>query len=854
MNIVQRIQALEGKHVESVVPNRPGQHFVGNWGFVRVLSVARSIESSSPTSTVLLAPQNQFLSGLHATRCPWGFLVKGDSSQIQVYLALPASGNVHNAWELRLASCFPGCEFSPVGNRLDLERQIASLDHVAALTGNPAVAASESTGSAVSAARLEALLRNMRGRQFAYLVVARPVKVEIIQESFNRLAAEERELVSNFQRRGSAEEQNHPQAKRCLELIRAACSNHELGLTIGMWDVQAHLRTRTAPDLFFGKQALHAALSGPGSRPQPIRVQSCSPQRSENAQSFYTRLNTNEAVTIAKLPEEELHGYRVREYVRFAVSGPIVGPSNGVDIGSVMDTGARTGNWFSVPLSDLTRHALVVGASGFGKTNTCQNLLVQLWKEYRIPWLVIEPSMKSEYRRLLRSSLAGDLRIFTLGDESGVPFRLNPLEVLPGIHVQTQIDSALSLFGAAFGWVSPMPEVLGLAVHRLYLNRGWDLVQGTHPQGYSSDVQPTLGDLLRLIPSFVEELGYNAEISSTIRAGLTTRLSSLTSGGKGRMLDLGISTSFDQLLSQPAILELSAVGNDEEKAFLLGAILMRLAQYRQSTGLTDGRLQHVLLIEEAHRLLAATPPHTAADVGNPRAKAVETFCNLLAEIRAYGQGVIIADQIPSKLVPDLLKNVNLKIVHRLPAEDDRRLVGATMNLSPAHERFLSTLPTGQAVVFAEGRELACHLSIPNAGHQLRKPSSVPSKAEIIEHMKTKFNLPPSSHDQPTRFTHPQLVLPSCPGCLSTKCTMRTTILRTMVTEDLAPGFQQAITRGWDALWQFGLSTAGQISVSNKADVAFCLLLNIAALGKFDKPAIEEMRNQMNHRRVETITA
>ncbi|MCX6924512.1 MAG: hypothetical protein NT154_15040, partial [Verrucomicrobia bacterium] len=326
----------------------------------------------------------------------------------------------------------------------------------------------------------------------------------------------------------------------------------------------------------------------------------------------------------------------------------------------------------------------------------------------------------------------------TLGDESGVPFRLNPLEVLPEIHVQTQIDGLLSLFGAAFGWVSPMPEVLSLAVHRLYANHGWDLVYGTHPKGHTCEAQPVLSDLLRLIPSFVEELGYNTEISSTIRAGLITRLSSLTTGGRGRMLNSGVSVPFDELLSKPTILELSAIGNDEEKAFILGAILMRLAQYRQSSGLTSGRLQHVLLIEEAHRLLAAAPPHSVSDMANPRAKAVETFCNLLAEVRAYGQGVIAAEQIPSKLVSDLLKNVNLKIVHRLPAQEDRSLVGGTMNLAPAHERFLATLPVGQAVVFAEGRVLACHVAIPNTSFQWRSAAGVPTKLEVVQHMKTRF--------------------------------------------------------------------------------------------------------------------
>jgi hypothetical protein len=859
MNITERIHLLEGKKIESLLPEQPAQHFGAHWGLIEVSSVARPPMEPDAASGTLFQAQQAFVSGLYAAGCPWGFLVAGGPSSTSVYFALPGSGDVALVWEPRLLSCFPCCEFSKPSDSARIEQHVMELNHIVTLTGNPAVStvgAEPAHPPSLTGAWLETLLRNMNGRHFAYVVLARPVGQDSVQTSFNWLAAEERELVSNFQRRGSAEENNHPQARHCLELLRAARSNHQLGLSIGMWDIQVYLRTRTAADLYFGSQALHSAFSGAGSRPQPIRVLACAKPQRAGCPPVSTCLNTSEAVALTKLPEQEFPGYQIREYVRFAVSAPVVESANKIDIGTVLDAGKRTANWFSIPLTDLTRHALVVGASGSGKTNTCQHLLLQLWNEYQTPWLVIEPSMKSEYRRLLCSSLANDLRIFTLGDESGVPFRLNPLEVLPGIHVQTQIDGLLSLFGAAFGWVSPMPEVLSLAVHRLYANRRWDLVQGTHPDGYKCEAQPVLSDLLRLIPTFVEELGYNAEISSTIRAGLITRLSSLTTGGRGRMLNCGVSVPFDELLSKPAILELSAIGNDEEKAFILGAILMRLAHHRQSAGLTDGRLQHVLLIEEAHRLLAAVPPHMASDTANPRAKAVETFCNLLAEVRAYGQGVIAAEQIPSKLVSDLLKNVNLKIVHRLPAQEDRSLVGGTMNLAPAHERFLATLPVGQAVVFAEGRELACHVAMPNTSFQLRSAAGFPTKQEVIQHMKTRSpNMTPSA-DQAERVMNPAIPLgiPVCPGCAGGACDIRHAILRTMAEENLAPGFQQAIETGWDALWDFGLAVASRIGVNNKAQAAYCLLMNIAAFGKFDRQAIEQMKNNLGPRRGQPAAA
>ncbi len=859
MNINERIKFLEGKRVESLLPHRPTQHFGAHWGFVKVLSVARPPEQPGTVTAVLFQAQQGFVSGLHATGCPWGFLVTGGTVGTSVYFALPGSGDVRSIWEPRLSSCFPGCDFAGVADGAGIERHVSALGHVVTLTGNPSVGTTGAESlrpQSLTGVWLEALLRNMGSRQFAYVVLVRPVSQDVVQNSFNSLASEERELVSNFQRRGSAEENNHPQARHCLDLMRTARTNHQLGLGIGMWDVQVYLHTHTAADLFFGRQALYSAFSGPGSRPQPIRVQPCTHQPDTARSPLETRLNSIEAVALTKLPEEEYPGYRVREYVRFAVSTPMVEADSKVDIGTVIDAGKKTPNWFSIPVYDLARHALVLGASGSGKTNTCQYLLLQLWNEFGTPWLVIEPSMKSEYRQLLRSSLADDLRIFTLGDESGVPFRLNPLEVLPGIHVQTQIDGLLSLFGAAFGWVSPMPEVLSLAMHRLYLNHGWDLVQGTHPKGHAREAQPTLSDLLRMIPGFVEELGYNAEISSTIRAGLITRLSSLTTGGKGRMLNSGISSPFGELLSKPAILELSTIGNDEEKAFLLGAILMRLAHYRQSAGLTGGQLHHVLLIEEAHRLLAAAPQHLVSDIANPRAKAVETFCNLLAEVRAYGQGVIAAEQIPSKLVGDLLKNVNLKIVHRLPAAEDRSLVGGTMNLSPAHERFLATLPAGEAVVFAEGRELACHVAMPNTSLQMRSTAGVPTKLEVIQHMRTRSPQMPPAADEARRAmklaTPPSI--PPCPGCTAGDCTIRAAILRAMATENLAPGFQQAIETGWDALWDFGLSVASRITMKEKAQAAYCLLMNIAAFGRFGQRAIEEMKTNLSSHRARSTAA
>lgn len=120
-------------------------------------------------------------------------------------------------------------------------------------------------------------------------------------------------------------------------------------------------------------------------------------------------------------------------------------------------------------------------------------------------------------------------------------------------------------------------------------------------------------------------------------------------------------------------------------------------------------LRHVLVVEEAHRLLKNTED-------GPAAAAVELFASLLAEIRAYGEGVVIVEQIPSKILPDVVKNSALKIMHRLPAEDDRRAVGATMNLQQDQSENVVALPPGRAAVAADGMDRPVLTEIPHGEH------------------------------------------------------------------------------------------------------------------------------------------
>jgi hypothetical protein len=332
--------------------------------------------------------------------------------------------------------------------------------------------------------------------------------------------------------------------------------------------------------------------------------------------------------------------------------------------------------------------------------------------------------------------------VFTLGAEASatsVKYRINPFETTPQISLQTHIDYLLSTFKAAFDLYPPMPYILEKAVYEIYSDRGWDIVENTNRYGLTE--YPTLSDLYNKIDVIVDNMGYHQEVQSNVKAALQARVYSLMIGGKGAMLNTPKSVPIQELLSRPVVMELEDLGDDETKSFVIGILLVQLYEYRKSQ-MTKGskQLSHILMVEEAHRLLKNVSE--GGEGGNTRAKSVEFFCNLLAEIRTFGQGILIADQIPTKLAPDTIKNTNLKIVHRTVAQEDRETIGRAMNMNPAQIEYLSSLRRGYAAVYAEGDNRPKCVKLP-----LVKSFYEKNRQEVIHEVRRKVQDIASGYDE-----------------------------------------------------------------------------------------------------------
>ncbi len=374
----------------------------------------------------------------------------------------------------------------------------------------------------------------------------------------------------------------------------------------------------------------------------------------------------------------------------------------------------RRGGAVTVKLKHLTRHTLVTGFTGAGKTNTVLYLLNQLWAERQreglapIPFLVIEAA-KKEYRGLLDQPAFDDLLVFTLGDETTSPFRLNPFELLPGVRLEAHLGRLQTCFDAALPQFGILPSIIAESLEMIYRDKGWKPTDrgGRH----AGRLFPTMRDMFAKVIQVAESRGYAGETYHNIRAAAAGRIGGLLAGSKGRMFSCQRSVPMDMLMTKPVVLELNDL-NQQDKALTMMFLLMLLREYRELHKAKS--LQHITVVEEAHNVMENVQSVGASEVAaDTRAKAVEAFAAMLAEVRAYGEGMIISDQSPEKLAPDAVRNTNVQIAHQLRHRSDREAIAAAMIMDEAQREYLGKLRVGEAAVFLTGYDRATFMRVPN---------------------------------------------------------------------------------------------------------------------------------------------
>ena len=393
-----------------------------------------------------------------------------------------------------------------------------------------------------------------------------------------------------------------------------------------------------------------------------------------------------------------------------------------------------TGRDITVPLRSLTRPALIAGSADSGKTATARAILRQLWTGHRVPFLVIGPADPAgDYRALAAEPGFAELEVITAGDEDGRPLRFNPFAVPAGVRVGEHTGRLLTCFETAFGLCGPLPSVYRDALALTYLRAGF--LAAERPTGRAAGraagperTWPSVADFLAAMNEVTAGLEYQGEVRAAIDAASVGRVRQLVRGATGSVLLTDRPDDTARLLGHPVILELSPLARGDEQALLTALLLNAVTEHFRSVRGASAELVHVTLLEEAHRLLARSPGGTAGPDAAARERAAGDFACRLAENRGYGAGVIFAEQAPGKLVKDAIDNAGLKIMHRLGAADDRRALGAAMDLDETRRGLAARLRGGEALLTSGEFTEAAHADLRPAPGEPVPGATVPGLA------------------------------------------------------------------------------------------------------------------------------
>jgi hypothetical protein len=395
--------------------------------------------------------------------------------------------------------------------------------------------------------------------------------------------------------------------------------------------------------------------------------------------------------------------------------------------------GAANALAFQLRLSDLEKPSLLVGVPGSGKSNLALHLLIQIWHEHRVPFLVLDPSTGHEYRYLYADpSLRDHLVVYSLGDEAGLPFRFNPFDVPPDVTARGHLTRLLACFKAAYDMWDPLPAIYEAALARVYTGAPYrwllDAKQSLDEHGRGRP-SPCLADFAQAVMDELEEnvlpdYGKGTEASGILTGASKIRVNSILNN-LGHILNVRNSDPgfFQRLLDRPVVIEMGALGDPSSIALVMAFLITALRGHIEHAHRRGARAHqpHLLLIEEAHLLLSGeTASTTGPNQGNARGKSAEEMNTLLAEVRKFRQGIMVLDQRPSSLVGGVLDNALINIMCRLNDRRGFEHLSNLLNLSVEQQRYArSRLKPGDALMLDAESGQPILLRAPNIVDRLR---------------------------------------------------------------------------------------------------------------------------------------
>jgi DNA helicase HerA-like ATPase len=288
---------------------------------------------------------------------------------------------------------------------------------------------------------------------------------------------------------------------------------------------------------------------------------------------------------------------------------------------------------------ELTRHTLILGSTGSGKTHTAAKLLERAEGYSR---LVLD--WHGEYSSLL--------------DHATI---INPYSAPIGLDIGDTYET-VELFTEALELTSPQSYILSRVIESRRID--------------------DIDELVRILEGLTDESSWMRES----RLALIRKITPLARSGYRNLFrqESDIVDKFSTGSNGILIMDVSRI-KDPLVRRVYSLMLLKTIFTKAISKKIRGRL--LVCIEEAQNLLSRMNP-------------ASLIVRMLGEIRKFGVGLIIVSQSPTSIDEAAMKNTNTKIIHAVTSSQDLEELEKSIFMPRDTLRLLPYLEVGEAVLYS----------------------------------------------------------------------------------------------------------------------------------------------------------
>jgi hypothetical protein len=372
-------------------------------------------------------------------------------------------------------------------------------------------------------------------------------------------------------------------------------------------------------------------------------------------------------------------------------------------------------------------HIIICGNTRSGKTTTALSIVGQSMK-CGLKVLIIVPMRSSDWLPLMYL-FPDSFWIFKVGEDSDISLRINIFQPPPGVQVASWI---LALGDLLSSWM-PNDRVMRMhlddVLHTTYRNCGWD------PKKNKIGRPILLSDFWDAVEEVCMDIPYGDEVRQNFYGAIYSRISNLL---RNKILvdmyntEEGI--TWEQIANNSMLVDVQGVPSDEDRSFVMGFLSTGLHMYKMAH--PTKKITNLLVLEEASYILKRPEGPDYYGHGSSH-YAVNRIVEILTTGGGNGLGVMILEQVPRRLMEDVIKLVVNVIVHALGEESERFLIGGHIGVDAKRIEHVHQLGKGETLVFLEGEGTARSVKILPLNMYLDYPLPVKSvtDADICAFMK-----------------------------------------------------------------------------------------------------------------------